>query len=1272
MKSVGLAMIVRDIADTLPVTLKSVEGLFDQVVVIDTGSVDNTIEIARSFGADVHHFDWIHDFSAARNYSFDQLKTDWAFWLDGDDLLIGREYFAEMCEKVDAQNLEGCLLEYVYSLDSIGQAELARLEPQILSRQISSDEVYARLSPRCNTTQYRERLVRNDPTWRWVYPVHEALPAVGRRFGKYDKVRVIHRRHVRKISAHSGRNLEILNKVPLEKRDERIWFYFGLEYASSGRTDEAIDAFEKYVPMSTVEDEKYLVHCFLGDLRRAKSEWDQSISNYLRAVELRPTWRDAYAGLLQSYVQKGDMKAALYYGAMCERAEIPNTPFAYNPVHERVGWVGDYAKVLLAHGRVSDALQVTQQALTVIPEDQNLQYNLDVIGARSNFETGQTAVAHAIEFFLRQDQAETAALLISRLPPEVANHEDIRSWVDITAHICGAASRGEILADALHNGPVFDESDSEGWHDVRMQHLKQILAARPEIKRVLQVGGPELVGGAYIELGISAFRTTHVGNWQGGPFDAIVLWNCLERVAAPEGLIEQARTVLSPGGYLLAYVPNGPSTRGLQPPSKEHVRLRAFTGDQFRQVMGTVRFPDILPAGPAYSGDMFLQVPTSLTVRPKQVAIVCPLAPEAWGPWSLNTGIGGSEEAVVRLSRAFARRGHHVTVYGSGWGGKEEVLDDHAVLGVVDYKQIREYEPADVLLGWRYPEIFLNQMRPLEAEWRGLWLHDSIEKQRVASASGFVDVIWCISSYHASLYDGIPKIYVGRNGIDPFEFEQIEQNNPELKKNPAKVVYLSTPFRGLHVLLEQYWPEIKRRVPEAELHCYYGWDAADRMGVTSTPDGKAFKENVMRLVQQPGVVWRGRVGQPELYKELLTSGVWAYPSSWAEEHCCHSDTMISVPGDHRGGPPRVRIVDLVGKSDFPVWTYDENEHRFKIGTALRVWQTKIADELVECVLDDGSRLRLTPEHHVFLRDEEWICAGDLQPGHRLMALHHRYHVMIKDANGDWVPEHRLVGEWMAKRSLGPKDVVDHHDPLRLDNRPEALQVMSFSEHSSKTWKSIEYTKKGLLRRSDAHRRFWVEHPEWREKKIASLRTKGKELWERINALPADERAEWLRHRGEARRKTYELMRREDPERYAEMAKKWARNGLATIHKAREVRCGSQNHRVISIRRIPGGPVFDMEVEGTHNFVADGVVVHNCISAYLAQAAGVWPVVFPRGALDQSVVFGWKVDGPQFIDAVCAAIRSDGNRQKMADWMRKWTSWDDVASLWERLFLGRAA
>ncbi len=84
---VSLTMIVRDEERNLPHCLESVRGVFDEIVVLDTGSKDRTIEIARSFGARVFDFVWVDDFAAARNSALARATGDYAFWLDADDLI---------------------------------------------------------------------------------------------------------------------------------------------------------------------------------------------------------------------------------------------------------------------------------------------------------------------------------------------------------------------------------------------------------------------------------------------------------------------------------------------------------------------------------------------------------------------------------------------------------------------------------------------------------------------------------------------------------------------------------------------------------------------------------------------------------------------------------------------------------------------------------------------------------------------------------------------------------------------------------------------------------------------------------------------------------------------------------------------------------------------------------------------------------------------------------------------------------------------------------
>jgi tetratricopeptide (TPR) repeat protein len=84
---ISLTMIVRDEEANLPTCLESARGLFDETVVVDTGSSDRTAEIARSFGARVFDFVWVGDFAAARNAALARATGDYAFWLDADDVI---------------------------------------------------------------------------------------------------------------------------------------------------------------------------------------------------------------------------------------------------------------------------------------------------------------------------------------------------------------------------------------------------------------------------------------------------------------------------------------------------------------------------------------------------------------------------------------------------------------------------------------------------------------------------------------------------------------------------------------------------------------------------------------------------------------------------------------------------------------------------------------------------------------------------------------------------------------------------------------------------------------------------------------------------------------------------------------------------------------------------------------------------------------------------------------------------------------------------------
>jgi glycosyltransferase involved in cell wall biosynthesis len=81
----SLCMIVKNEEKNIGECLKSAKDLADEIIVTDTGSSDNTVEIAKSYGAKIEHFEWTKDFSAARNHSISKATCRWVIWLDADD-----------------------------------------------------------------------------------------------------------------------------------------------------------------------------------------------------------------------------------------------------------------------------------------------------------------------------------------------------------------------------------------------------------------------------------------------------------------------------------------------------------------------------------------------------------------------------------------------------------------------------------------------------------------------------------------------------------------------------------------------------------------------------------------------------------------------------------------------------------------------------------------------------------------------------------------------------------------------------------------------------------------------------------------------------------------------------------------------------------------------------------------------------------------------------------------------------------------------------------
>lgn len=257
------------------------------------------------------------------------------------------------------------------------------------------------------------------------------------------------------------------------------------------------------------------------------------------------------------------------------------------------------------------------------------------------------------------------------------------------------------------------------------------------------------------------------------------------------------------------------------------------------------------------------------------IAIVCFETAEEWAAPSVLSGIGGSEEAVIYLSKELTKLGYKVTVFCTCG----ELAGEYAG---VTYKELFHFNKRDefnIVVSWRH-----NMFRSdINANKKIVWLHDTLEVKQAHEwfDNSDFDKVVVLSQFHKTYLDGIipeEKIFVSSNGINLDDFKQ-----NGVIRNPHRMIYCSSYDRGLQHLL-MIWPDVKKEVPEAELKIFYGWDTYDKfmkMGLRPL----RFREAMTELMKQEGVQECGRVGHRKLAKELQASNFWVYPSHFEEISC---------------------------------------------------------------------------------------------------------------------------------------------------------------------------------------------------------------------------------------------------------------------------------------------------------------------------------------------------------------------------------------------------
>ncbi|TMW60248.1 hypothetical protein Poli38472_000290 [Pythium oligandrum] len=252
---------------------------------------------------------------------------------------------------------------------------------------------------------------------------------------------------------------------------------------------------------------------------------------------------------------------------------------------------------------------------------------------------------------------------------------------------------------------------------------------------------------------------------------------------------------------------------------------------------------------------------------------------DAWGPSSLSRGLGGSEEAVVFMTRELQKLGYWIEVYGNPPVDDMTPHRDHDVIWYPHYTYDPDDTGVDVFIAWRY-HISLSLSR--RSRHKFFWIHDmpSPEAQQSKLLTEFVDGIFCLSQFHASQFPPNlqHKVLVTSNALDPAYFV-------DGKNKPNHFVYGSSPSRGLEKLLRA-WPRIRTSVSNATLTVYYGFTPAFlSWGRRNIAHFDSWKLEIDHLLTQEGVQYVGLVDHLTLARGYAAAGFYLYPTTFSETSC---------------------------------------------------------------------------------------------------------------------------------------------------------------------------------------------------------------------------------------------------------------------------------------------------------------------------------------------------------------------------------------------------